>query len=51
MGKMILIHKRNGWIVWPTPYWFHVRGLLIIKRWQFKGTRYAYNRRCKPLRS
>lgn len=50
MGKMIMIRKRDGWTVWPTPYWFHVRGALMTKRWEFKGTRYAHNRRRIPIR-
>lgn len=50
MGKMIRCNKRDGWQVWPTPFWFQVRGAHMFKRWSFKGTRYAHNRRRKPLR-
>lgn len=50
MGKMVKVGRRGGgWQVWPTPYWFHVRGTLMTKRWQFKGTRYAHNRRRRPI--
>ena len=51
MGKMIRTSKCEGWKVWPTPYWYHVYGAYLFKRWSFKGTRYAHNRRRKPLRS
>lgn len=50
MGKMMRVNKRVGWEVWPTPFWFHVEGGRLFKRWSFKGTRYAHNRRRKPLR-
>lgn len=50
MGKMIMMRKRDGWQVWPTPFWYRVRGAQMFKRWSFKGTRYAHNRRRKPIR-
>jgi len=50
MGKMMRVNKRTGWEVWPTPFWFHVEGARLLNRWSFKGTRYAHNRRRKPLR-
>jgi hypothetical protein len=49
MEKMIMVKKRYGWDVWPTPYWFRIRSQRMTKRWEFKGTRYAHNRRRRHL--
>jgi hypothetical protein len=49
MGKMIRIHKREGWQVWPTPFQFGVQGRKMFARLRFRGALAAHNRRRRPL--
>jgi hypothetical protein len=49
MGKMVRWTKRGGWEIGWTPYKYRIFGARLFRRWQFKGTRYAHNRRRKPI--
>lgn len=47
MGKMV--ETLRGWQVWPTPYWYHIDGLMFFAWARFKGARLKHNRRARPV--